>query len=479
MNAPDPCRMSAVDLAAAIRDGALTAADAVEASLGRIHALDDRLVAFALVDAAGARRRAHALDQARAAGRRLGPLHGVPFSVKDLVVTKGMETAFGSHAMAGNVPGWEVAAVTRLRRAGAILLGKSTTPEFGHKALTNSPRHGFTRNPWDPSRSPGGSSGGAAVAVATGMHPIAVSTDGSGSARIPAAACGVLGLKPTLGLVPNEQAPELFSNFVYLGLNSRTVADLALMLTVMNGPHPGDPWSLGQRRRRYRLARDPAAALGGLRLTYIERMGNRQVDSGVVAVMRRTLDRLADAGAVVTRIDDPFDWGRETLLTMMRAYQRARLERLLPEHRDRLDPSLVEAIEEGRGLDLLAVQRAPQERSAVFQRVQGLLAGTDLIVTPTLSAPPPAFDHPHDRPMVINGEATSPLRWTWYCYTGPVNLTGHPAISIPAGFTPDGMPAGLQAIGPWFGEQRLIDLAAGIEAVQPWADAWPAIVEAA
>ena len=470
---PDLHRLSATELTAAIADGATTATAAVDAALARVAALDDRLRAFALVDADGARARAAELDAMRRAGRSAGPLHGVPFSVKDLVLTKGMETAFGSHTMAGNVPDWDNAAIARLKDAGAILLGKSTTPEFGHKALTNSPRHGWTRNPWNPERSPGGSSGGAAVAVATGMGPVGVSTDGAGSARIPASACGILGLKPTLGLVPYDQATELFSNFIYLGIAARTAADVALMLSVMNGESAKDPWSIGRPRREYRVAADPVAGLKGLRVLHIPTMGNPEVDHDVARLMAASLDRLRDAGAVVTVFDQPFDWAKRTAYVMMRAYQRAHLGYLLDGNdRGRMDPSMVSALEESTQMDLKEVQSAPMLRSEVFHRVQGLFEQADLVVTPTVAAPPPRFDQGIDDPFFVNGKQGT-LRGNWYCYTSPHNITGHPAISIPMGFTPDGLPAGFHAVAPWFGEAALIDLAAAFERLAPWADRWP------
>ncbi|BBK41586.1 glutamyl-tRNA amidotransferase subunit A [Allostella vacuolata] len=465
-------RLSAGALARAIADGRITATQAVEAALARIAALDDDLRAFALVDGAGALARAAELDRERQAGRTPGPLHGVPFSAKDLVITKGMETAFGSHTMAGNIPDWDNAAIARLKDADAILIGKTTTPEFGHKALTNSPRHGWTRNPWDRTRSPGGSSGGAAVAVATGMGPVAVSTDGAGSARIPASACGIVGLKPTLGLIPYDQATELFSNFIYLGIAARTAGDVALMLSVMNGESAKDPWSIGQPKRRYTVAADPVAGLSGLRVLHIPTMGNPEVDDDVARLMDDQLARMRDAGAVVTVFDEPFDWSKRTAYVMMRAYQRARLAHLLDTDRERMDPSMVSALEESRQMDLAEVQSAPMLRSEVFHRVQALFERADLVVTPTVAAPPPSFDQGIDDPFFVNGKQGT-LRGNWYCYTSPHNVTGHPAISIPMGFSPDGLPAGFHAVAPWFGEQALIDLAAAFERLHPWAERWP------
>ena len=466
-------RWSATEVSEAVRRRSVSAVEVTTAVLDRIASADGTVNAFALVDADGALAAARAVDAAVDAGRDPGALAGVPFSVKDLVPTAGIETAYGSHVMAGNVPDRDAEAVARLRRAGAILLGKSTTPEFGHKALTNSPRYGFTRNPWDTARSPGGSSGGGAVAVAAGMGPLAVTTDGAGSSRIPASACGVLGLKPTLGRIPNETAVEQFSNFINIGLATRTVADLAAGLTAMSGPCPEDPWSIAVPSAAFAVRDDPWGGLAGLRVLAFRHMGNRLVDRGVERLFDDQLTRLEKAGATLADGPADFEWAKPAQFAAMRAYQRARLDRYLESDRDRLDPSLVRALEEGRRQDLLAVQAAPAERSELFRRVQALFAGHDLIVTPTVSAPPPPYDHGQDDPMDINGEPAGPIRANWYGYTGTFNHTGHPAISIPMGFTADGLPAGFQAIGRWFEEQRLIDLAVGFEQAAPWAGHWP------
>lgn len=469
----DIWRWSATEVAAAVRARTISAADVTTAVLARIEAAEPVVNAYATVDAEGALRAAGAVDATLAAGGDPGPLAGVPFSVKDLVPTAGVETAYGSHVMVGNVPDRDAEAVARLRRAGAVLLGKTNTPEFGHKALTNSPRHGFTRNPWDPSRSPGGSSGGATAAVAMGMGALAVTTDGAGSSRIPASACGVLGLKPTLGRVPNETAIELFSSFINLGISTRTVADLAAGLSAMSGAWAGDPWSIAVPPAAVTASSAPLAGLAGLRVVVFRRIGNRLVDRDVEWLLDGHLAVLERAGAVLADGPDDFDWAKPAQFAAMRAYQRARLDRFLDSDRDRLDPSLVTALEEGRAQDLLAVQAAPGERAALFRRVQALFEAHDLIVTPTVSAPPPPFDHGQDEPMSINGEVVGPIRANWYGYTGTFNHTGHPAISIPMGFTPDGLPAGLHAVGRWYDEQRLIDLAAALETLAPWAQRWP------
>ena len=466
------CDLSAMELAPLLHSGELRATVLLDAVLARIDRLDPILNAFALVDRDGARRAAVAADAAFDKDELLGPLHGIPFSVKDLILTKGIETAFGSHLLAGNIPDRSAAVVERMQVAGAILLGKTTTPEFAHSALTDSPRYGPTRNPWNPDFSPGGSSGGAAVAAATGMGPLTVTTDGAGSSRIPASCCGVLGLKATLGRIPNEHAADLFGNFIFLGAITRTTADLTAMLNVMSGPHAGDPWSLmggpGARPEPCVVPENPAATLRGLRVHYKPLLGNALLDDGVAAVMEQTLVTLRRAGVIVSRSDGREDWGNELARVCIRATLATRMARYSESDREKMTPSLRVAIAESEALDMSLLQEAPLKRTALFHQTEAVFADADLLLTPSLSAPPPRIGHTALEPITINGQEAGSLRANWYNYPAPFNLTGHPAISIPAGFTPDGLPVGLQAVAPWHGEQQLINLAAALEEISPW-----------
>jgi aspartyl-tRNA(Asn)/glutamyl-tRNA(Gln) amidotransferase subunit A len=379
--------------------------------------------------------------------------------------------------MAGNVPARDAATVARLKAAGAILVGKTTTPEFAHKALTTSPRYGVTRNPWDLRRSPGGSTGGGAAAVAAGMGPLALGTDGAGSSRIPASCCGLLGLKATLGRVPNEAAADLFGNFIYHGAMTRTTADLVAMVNVMAGPDAGDPWTTSCDPTPLTLPDDPTAPLEGTRLLYMPLLGNHVLDRQVDTAIRATLDRLAGEGAAVREDDSggEDDWGIELARVTIRAPLAPRMARFDAAQRDRMDPSLRLAIEESEALDPRAVAAAPLERSALFRRFEALFETTDILITPTVAAPPPRAEHEAWEPLVIDGREAGTLRAAWYNYPAPFNLTGHPAISIPCGWTGDGLPIGLQAVARWHDDQRLIDLAAAVEQIRPWAHRWPAL----
>lgn len=473
MTIEDICLLPATALAPLLKRGDISAVNLLEAFLARIDRLEPSLNAFALVDRDGARQAAITADATRKNGEPLGALHGVPFSVKDLIQTEGLETAFGSHLMAGNIPSQDAAAVARMKKAGAILIGKTTTPEFAHKALTDSPRYGATRNPWNLDYSCGGSSGGAAVAAASGMGPLTVTTDGAGSSRIPASCCNVLGLKATLGRIPNEQAVDLFGNFIFLGAITRTTADLVAMLNVMSGPHPGDPWTRNLVSAPCTVPTNPLARVRGLRVHYKPRLGNELLDEGVSDAMERVLDALSQAGALVTHSDGREDWGNELARICIRGPLAARMARFSAADREKMDPTLQEAIAESETLDLTALQKAPMQRTALFHQTEALFADADLLLTPCVSAPPPRIGHTARDPITINGQDAGALRASWYNYPAPFNLTGHPAISIPAGFTPDGLPTGLQAVAPWYEEQRLIDLAAALEVMLPWD--WPSI----
>jgi len=467
------CRMPATEIARLTRTGAVSAVEVVDAVIARIERLEPAVNAYALVDADGARAAARAADAARARGEALGPLHGVPFSVKDMIATAGMETAYGSHLMAGNIPDRDAVAVARVKAAGGILLGKTTTPEFAHKALTDSPRHGHTRNPWNLSRSPGGSSGGAAAAIASGMGPVGITTDGAGSSRIPASCCGILGIKATLGYVPNEQAVDLFGTFTFLGTMARTAADLALMLESMAGPEPGDPWSRCVRPGPLRIDDDPSRLMKGLRVLYLPFIGNELLDSGVGSALDAGLARLGAAGADLRRGDGREEWGYEAARVLIRAPMSPRMARFSAADRERMDRSMRAALAETAELTAHQVAQAALDRTLLYRKVEALLETADVIVTPTVAAPPPAFDHYALDPITIDGQEAGIIRKAWYCYPAPFNLTGHPAISIPCGRSDDGMPVGMQVIGPWFAEQRLIDVAAAMERLLPWAEAWP------
>lgn len=456
-------RLSATEAAAAIRARKISPVELTQAVLDGITRTQPTLNAFVTVDAEAALAAAHSAEAAVARGDALGPLHGVPFSVKDLTWTAGLRTTMGSKLFEHFVPEEDAVPVARLRAAGAILVGKTTTPEFGHKPFTESPVSGTSRNPWNLAHTPGGSSGGAAAAVAAGLGPLALGTDGGGSIRIPAACCGVLGLKPTLGRVPNIHAPDGFGNNSFIGPMTRSVADARLMLDVIEGPDPRDPYAYATPRPAF-----PAR----LRLSWAPRVGNALLDPEVAALCEAALAAL---GGEVASVALDFVAEEEGFQVMLQSSLAARFGARLATDAGSLDPTLVETIRRGQARSAAEVLAATQARTKLFRRMVALFESIDVLVTPTIAAPAPVLGLDPFAPFAI-GNATGEagrMRATWYPYTYPFNLTGHPALSVPCGRTAAGLPVGLQLTGRWHEDHSLLDLAARLEAARPWAQDWP------
>ena len=458
----------ALTLARQIRRKEVSPVAVVDAVLHRIEALQPTVNAFITVTADEAREAARRAEAAVMAGAPLGQLHGVPFSVKDLLFTKGVRTTMGSFIFAEQVPGEDAVPVRRLREAGAILIGKTTTPEFGHKPLTDSPLFGVTRNPWDLSRTPGGSSGGAAAAVASGQGPLALGTDGGGSIRIPAACCGIVGLKPTLGRVPHVHQADLFSTSSDIGPMTRTVADAAACLDAIVGFDPGDPYS------RPEPPDDPRGVeVRGLRLGWMPRVGNRLVDGETLAACEAAVRHLEGQGARVETVEEDFAAFEPIFLVFLQGGLAARIGSHMAKFGDRVAKSLRESVERGAGWSAVDWGHALGQRTVVFRRAQALFRRFDVLVSPTLSRPALAADHDPFQPITIGGEAAGSIRGAWYPYTFPFNLSGHPAVSLPCGWSSDGLPIGLQIVGPWYGDRRVLALAAHLERERPVARPMP------
>ena len=452
----------ALTLARLIRTKELSPVTVVDTVLARIEALQPTINAFITVTADEAREAARRAEAAVMAGGTLGPFHGVPFSVKDLVFTKGVRTTMGSLIFANQVPGEDAVPVRRLREAGAILVGKTTTPEFGHKPLTDSPLFGATRNPWNLSRTAGGSSGGAAAAVATGQGPLALGTDGGGSIRIPAACCGIVGLKPTLGRVPHVHQADLFSTTSYIGPMTRTVAEAAACLDAIVGFDAGDPYS------RPEPPHDPRdTAVRGLRLGWLPRVGNRRVDADVLAACEAAVRHLEGQGAHVDTVEEDFATLEDAFLVVLQAGLAARVGPHMAKFGDKVASSLRESVERGARWSAVDWATALGQRTAVYRRVQALFQRFDFLVSPTLARPALDVDHDAFEPITIGGEAAGSIRGAWYPYDWPFNLSGHPAISLPCGWSSDGLPIGLQIVGPWYADRRVLALAAHLERERP------------
>lgn len=452
--------LTAVDLSAAIRARTVSPVEAVEAALARIDARKD-LNAFMTLSADRARAEAKAAEAVLLAGEARGPLFGIPFSVKDLTLTEGVRTTQGSALYSETVPTADAVAVARMRGAGAILIGKTTTPEFGHKPFTEGPLFGRTLNPVNPAFTCGGSSGGAAVAVAAGMGPIALGSDGGGSIRIPAACCGVVGLKATLGAIPNLQAPDLFGANSYVGPMARTLADIQLMFDVLAGTDRRDPYGQAGLPPARRFAKGERPRIG-----LLLRCGNildPDVETAVVSAMRK-----AEAlGMIVEPVDLDFVSLERHFLTFLRSLLLARLGTQAERNPEKFDLTLLATIEAGRVYSAADLCEAQFARTSCFNRIQEVLTQYDVIASPTLSAPalPVGIDPLGD--VMIAGQNAGSIRGAWYPYTYPFNLTGHPALSMPCGFAANGLPIGLQLVGRWHEDRYLMDIAGRLEPVLP------------
>ena len=461
-------RTDALTLARQIRAKEISPVAVVEAVLQRIEALQPTVNAFITVTADEARDAARRAEAAVVAGAPLGPLHGVPFSVKDLLFTRGARCTMGSRIFRDQVPAEDAVPVQRLRDAGAILIGKTTTPEFGHKPLTDSPLFGVTRNPWDLSRTAGGSSGGAAAAVATGQAPLALGTDGGGSIRIPAACCGIVGLKPTLGRVPHVHQADLFASTSYIGPMARTVAEAAACFDVIAGFDPRDPHS------RPEPADDPRRVeVRSLRVGWLPRMGNRLVDAEVLAACEAPVRHLEAGGARVETVAEDFASLEEAFLVVLQGGLAARLGGYMKEFGGAIAPSLRTTIEEGARRSAVDWANALAQRTAVYRRVHALFQRFDVLMSPTVSRPALAADHDPFEPVTVGGEVAGSIRGAWYPYMWPFNLSGHPAISLPCGWSSDGLPIGLQIVGPWYADRRVLALAEHLERERPCARPMP------
>jgi aspartyl-tRNA(Asn)/glutamyl-tRNA(Gln) amidotransferase subunit A len=444
-----------------------------EAILARAEKLQPVLNCFITITADQARAAARQAEDAVMQGKPLGLLHGIPFAAKDLVNTAGVRTTFGSLHHDENVPREDAVCAARMKSAGAILFGKTTTPEFGHKALTDAPLFGRTRNAWSAEHTSGGSSGGAAVAVAAGIGPIGIATDGGGSTRIPAAANGVVGLKQSNGVIPHSQVADAFGNYTYVTPMTRTVMDTALMLQAMAGPHPSDPWSIGVAPQDYIAAAEAPGDLSGKRFLYSLTLGNHAVAADVRAAFERALVRLRELGAELVELDEKPTDMEPIWKVINHTTWRARFDDLIRREDNRLSPSLVRQVamaSEWTGADY---QRAMFQRTDLFRMVQRWFETADYLVTPTLSRTALPIDQDLFEPIRVDGVEVGELRRNWFPYTMPFNITGHPALTLCCGYDSEGLPIGLQVVGRFRDEASVLRAAALYEASEDWLSRWP------
>ena len=464
MTTRDICFTPAIELAAMIHGGEVSSLEVVRAVLDRIERLNPQINAYCTVVAERALVEARAADAALADGAETGPLHGVPVSIKDLVATKGIRTTQGSPLLKNWVPDFDAPLVERLRSAGAVILGKTNTPEFGHLAVTRNSIFGATANPWNLDRTPGGSSGGAVAAVASGLGPLAEGSDGGGSIRIPASFTGVYGLKPSLGRVPLYPMDQGMEMLGVSGPITRTVADAALMLDVMAGPDDRDINSLPAPPGPF-LEAASADGVEKLRIAYSPALGHAEVESEIAAIVERATRVFADLGCVVEEtefaIESPAD---DYLLLSSAAYAAIRQDDL-EEVRDRIDPGYMDLVDEVWEATAADYVRASQLRRELCQQFGELMEDYDLLLTPTMPVPARPIDDP--------GLRSQNLGWNPFCPA--FNMTGQPAASLPCGFTRDGLPVGLQLVGRHRDEATVLRASAAFEELRPWSDERPPV----
>jgi aspartyl-tRNA(Asn)/glutamyl-tRNA(Gln) amidotransferase subunit A len=458
--ADDLAFLTAVELIALYRAHKLSPVEATEAALAAIARHNATLNAYCLID------RESALAQARASEARwqrnepCGLVDGVPVSIKDLVLTQGLATKRGSLLVDANQP-WtdDAPSSARLRAHGAVILGKTTTPEFGWKGVTDSPLTGITRNPWNPAMTPGGSSGGAAVAAATGMGALHIGTDGGGSIRIPASFSGIVGFKATFGRVPAFPLSP-FGSLANVGPMTRSVADAALMFSVISRPDPRDPYTLPIEPADYHETLN--GNIAGWRIAFSPALSGASVDPEVAASVAKAVARFEALGAKVELVDRVLDPSLLTFQTHWFGGAAFLLSQFPAEKHKLLDPGLAQVVELGRKISLMDHLNAVKAREAMSSHMGQFHQRFDLLVTPTM--PIPAFQAGHDFPPHVAHK-----QWSdWTPFTYPFNLTRQPAISLPCGLTSAGLPIGLQIVGPLYGDRAVLNAARAFEQSHPF-----------
>ena len=458
-------RLSAVELRGLIGRRELSPVEFLNHVLARIDRLDPKIHAFVHLDRRGAKAAARRAEKAMMSGDSLGLLHGLPISIKDLVMVKGMPWTRGSWFFRDSIPKQDPPAIERLRKAGAIITGKTNTPELGWKGATSNVLFPETRNPWNLSRTPGGSSGGATAATAAGFGPFHIGSDGGGSIRIPASFTGTFGFKASYGRIPNTPvAPN--GRIGHLGPQTRTVDDAALLYRVLAGPDERDPHSLPSET----IADGDLAPIEGLRIGWAPDLGFLKADAEVVRICERAVQRFADARCTIVplkiNIEDPLE---STIGIAMRAGIGA-IVTGFPDWRKRIDPGLGEVIEAAQeNMSPFSLSDAALGIGRIWEGLRMHFARIDVLALPT--TPTVAFPIGQDGPTRWLKQPDGATRW--FGLTAAFNATGQPAASVPAGFTRAGLPVGLQLVGQRYDDWTLMRACKTFETLVPWADRWP------
>jgi aspartyl-tRNA(Asn)/glutamyl-tRNA(Gln) amidotransferase subunit A len=450
---------SAFSLLDLYRKKTLSPVEVTRLQLDRLDALQPKINAFCIVDRDGALAAARVSEGRWLRGEPAGRLDGVPATIKDLMLMRGFPTLRGSRLVDPNQEWSEDAPATaRLREAGAVILGKTTTPEFGWKALGDSPLTGITRNPWDLSRTPGGSSAGAVAACASGIAPLHLGSDGAGSIRIPCAFTGIFGLKPSFGRVPAYPLSAM-GLLAHLGPIARTVADAALMLTVLSAPDHRDPYALPSEDTDWCEGLD--AGVRGWRIAYSPTLGYAKVDPEIAASVAEAAQQFESLGAIVEEVGVIFPSPREALFKLWAAGAAKLLDAYPRDKRALVDPGLLATAAEGERITAVDYLGADLVRTALGQQMAAFHQKYDLLLTPMM--PIPALPVGQD----LNDPTTERHWLDWTPFSYPFNMTRQPAASITCGLTRAGLPIGLQIVGPLYGDDRVLRAARAFEQTQP------------
>ena len=467
------CRLSAVELKERYRSKKLSPVEVMQAVLSRADRLNPYLNCCITICHELALKGARQAEARIMSGQPYPSLTGIPYSAKDLIHTKGIRTTYGSLPFKDHVPNEDALVISRLRDAGAILFAKTTTPEFGTAGITESPLFGKTRNAWSANRTSGGSSGGAAVAVASGIGPLALATDGGGSTRIPAACNGLVGIKQSSGIVPHSQVVDKFGNQTYVTPMTRTVADTALMLDAIAGEDECDPTSMGLRREDDYEAAAAPADLKGVKILYCLAPAGLPISEDVQTSFHEALRTLSELGAQV----EPFDPAGLNVLATWQVINhtvwRTRFKAMAEQHPTQFSPTFLKQLESAKNFSAIDYQEAMIVRSELYARVQALVKPGHFLAMPTLSRTALPLDIDFLGRFEIDGQQFEEIRANWYPWTMLFNMTGHPAISLPCGFGKDGLPIGLHLVGQYRKDAALLSVAAAFESRQNLAQLWP------
>jgi amidase len=436
------CSTSAVEMAQLVRAKKLSAREALAEHLNQINRVNPKVNAIVTLVAEMATESAARADEMQARGEKLGPLHGLPVAHKDLIDTRGIRTTFGSPLFKDYVPSEDNIVVERMRRAGAIIIGKTNTPEFGAGSQTFNTVFGATRNPYDLSKTCGGSSGGAAVALACGMVPVATGSDAGGSLRNPAAFCNIVGFRPSIGRVPNPKAGFGWSTLSTIGCLGRSVADLALSLSTIAGPDPNTPLAINEPGET--LARPLGRSFTGVRVAWFKDLGGVPFDRRVRTIIDAHRVTFESLGCIVEQAEPDLSPAEISFRTLRAWTEAANYGTLLLQHPDSFKDTLKDEIQSGLKLTGQDIARAEAAHSLVWRRFQAFLEKYEYFILPTTQLPP--FDVNTPYPTEISGvHFENYIDWMKSCWY--ISATGNPAASVPAGFTPEGLPVGMQIVG--------------------------------